>query len=50
MTLKPSDSCPECGNGIAFVMTDDGAGWLHVLEPRIEDDGSVVNQASETCP
>lgn len=28
--VKPTDQCPDCGGGIAQIITADGVGWYHV--------------------
>jgi hypothetical protein len=47
LPIAPSDTCSECGQGIAFIITTDGAGWFHIGP---YDESTHTQTVHERCP
>jgi hypothetical protein len=45
--IIPTEHCPDCGQGIALIITTDGVGWFHVGQFDASTNTQTVH---ELCP
>ena len=45
--VEATVQCPDCGGGLALIMTSDGVGWYHVGQ---FDEERNVQTVYESCP